>query len=503
MDRDFFGALDLLGVGPEAMDDVLDALPYAVFVDQVEQGCTYASQEALRMFDMDWDAFRGYGWVNAVLPEDMETLLEAVDRYEREKTWIEVEYRIGLPDESTRTIHVVGKAICDAEGTHLGSVMIGREVTSERVASDRMLQSQKLEAIGRLSGRVAHDINNVLTPILFSAVALEEEPLTDMGREGLATIRQGVDHAASVTRQLLGLSRHDVEESRAVELDAGIHANQVLLRQLLGEGITLKLDLCAEDSIVGMAAHELGQLLLNLGVNGRDAMSNRGELTIRTRIVGEFAELEVSDTGPGIPEDLRVRIFEPFFTTKTADRGTGLGLSTVKSLVDRSGGKIEVQDNEGPGARITVQLPCLYQHKTEVVAPSVAMAQETPLNVLVVDDDSAVRQTLAFVLALRRHKVRIAANASRALELLAEEGFDVLVTDVLLTDGTGPELVEKARTRCPDLRVVYMSGFAGNALTLEDLEKPHTTFLHKPFHPNQLAKAFAEVTQEIPAEVVG
>ena len=488
----YVAAIRELGAADDAIDAVLSRVSFGVFVDHVEKGCIYANAEVLRMFETDWETFRGFGWANAVLPEDMETLREAIERYEKEKTWIEVQYRIKVPDGSLRAIHVVGKAILDNAGEQRGSVMIGREVTSERAVRDQTIQRQKLEAIGRLSSRIAHDFNNVLTPIMMSSSLLEAEVISEDGRTLLDTITKGVEHAASITRQLLGLSRHSVGERRSTTIDEEIRAMAALLRQLLGETYELALDLDAADAEVGLAPQELAQVILNLAVNARDAMSNSGTVSIATQLRDSFAEISVSDTGSGISEGVRQHMFEPFFTTKSADRGTGLGLFTVRDLVESAGGRIDVRSEVDKGTTIAFRLPCVGFR--EVTAPLSAIPSDHgSLRILVVEDNSALRQTLAYVLALRRHHVKTSANIGRAKALLDAEEFDVLVTDVLLPDGTGPTLVQHARGLMPSLAIVYMTGFAGDAQEMLDLDDANTTMLEKPFHPNRLAEALAKV----------
>ena len=489
----YLDALAEVGASANEIDEVLAALDFGVFVDHVEKGCIYANAEVLRMFDMDWEAFRGFGWANVVLPEDMEILRDAIERYEHDKTWIEVRYRIRRPDDSIRAIHVVGKAVVGPDGEQRGSVMIGRDVTSERAMEERGIQAQKLEAIGRLAGRVAHDFNNVLTPIVCSAALLETEPLSEEGRDCVQTIHEGVRHASGITRQLLGLSRQRAYDRRNADLDVELTALQPLLAQLLGETIQLELDLKTPGTRVALAAHELGQVVLNLVINSRDAIGGDGRVTIRTSRSAPFVELIVADDGPGIPVDVQQRMFEPFFTTKSPERGTGLGLATVRDLVNRVGGPIDVRSELGRGTLMTLTMPMIAtsdEYVREEVGPT---GTTEPLAVLLVDDNAALRQTLAYALALRGHKVKTSATVTRATEISRDERFDVLVTDVLLGDGRGTELARHLRDDQPDMRVVYISGFVSEEMDELHLGQPGTMFLEKPFHPDRLVAALWEV----------
>ncbi|MCR9160879.1 MAG: ATP-binding protein [Nannocystaceae bacterium] len=488
----YLEAMKQLGANPEAFSELLESVKFAVFVDHAELGCIYASEYTLSLFEMDWDTFKGFGWAAAVLPADMETLRGAIERYEIEKTTINVEYRIQCPSGALRALNVTGHAILDRDGNQLGSVMIGRDVTEERALADRALNAHKLEAIGRLGGRVAHDLNNVLTPIMCSAAILETYDLPDDARAQVEVIMQGAEHAAGISRQLLGLSRQDGHEAKLVCADAELTSLRSVLTPLLGERVELTLDLDAPRVVVGLAPHELGQVVLNLCVNARDAVGGVGRVEVRTRRDGQRLELQVHDTGPGISLDVQQRMFEPFFTTKPADRGTGLGLSTVQEIVRRAGGDVTVNSRLGSGTAITVRLPVL-ESQVERSSSRDATPQLKPLRILLVDDNSALRQTLAYVLALRQHTVQTSAGYRRATELLEAETFDVLVSDVLLTDGRGDELAQRALAAQPDIRVVFMSGFAGEDFDSSAVKSARCVFLQKPFHPNRVMSAICEV----------
>ncbi|MBV1859846.1 MAG: response regulator [Nannocystaceae bacterium] len=492
MRPEFLVAMKRLGVVPEALDRALDSVSFGVIVNHVEDGCIYASEEALRVFDLEWDAFKGFGWMSSVIPADVEALRGSFERYQEGDAQSEVQYRISVSDGSVRAIVATASRVLDADGRQLGSVVVGRVATAERAAAERGVQSQKLEAIGRLAGRVAHDFNNVLTPIICSASLLESESLSAEGRECVATIVQGVQHAAAITRQLLGLSRQGDGAPRVARLDDEVASMRTMLGQMVGEEIELTLDLQAKGSVIALAPHELGQVLLNLCVNGRDAVNGDGRVCVSTRLAGSFLELRVHDSGVGISLEVQQRMFEPFYTTKASDRGTGLGLSTARDLVRRAGGDITVHSELGSGTEMLVMLPSLVS--SAVPEPPARRGVEVPpQRILLVDDNAALRQTLAYVLALRRHDVKTSASFARASDMLREGAFDVLVTDVLLPDGRGDDLASLAIEAQPELGIVYITGFAG-----EDFERvargdTSTVFLQKPFHPNEVVDAIAQV----------
>lgn len=489
MNPRFLSAIKELGGDQDALESVISRLSVGVFVDQPEKGCIYANAEVLRMFGMTWDQFAGFGWAGVVVPEDMDTLREAIARYEQEKDWIEVQYRIDALDGVQRTLHVLGKAVLDEAGKQLGSVMIGRDITSERATRDRALQSQKLEVIGRLAGRVAHDINNILTPIVGSASLLEQESLRPQARVMVETIQQSADHAEAITRQLLGLSRHQDKDERAARVDHEIGRMMRLLRQVVGEGVELRATLNAPDAQVGLAAHELAQILLNLTINGRDAVEGNGRIEIDTRLTEGQLELRVNDSGSGMSRETCSRMFEPFFTTKGEGKGTGLGLYTVDDLVSRAGGKISVESRPGHGTKFLISLPVIAATARSFLHPD--ESELPPCRVLLVDDNDALRQTVAYALALRRHQVKTSAGVARAIDLLRNEPFDLVITDVMLADGKGSELVSAARSIRPELRFLYISGFDDEVSPAADTSDAEVHFLAKPFHPNQLIQAMS------------
>ena len=502
MNPNFMAALAELGGGSDALKSVLSKIRFGVFVDHGERGCIYANAEVLRMFEMDWESFRGFGWARVVVPEDMEMMREAIERYEIEKTQIEVQYRINLPDGSRRVIHVVGQAALDDNGDQLGSVMIGRDITHERAVSEQANRLQKLEAVGRLASRVAHDFNNVLTPIMFSTAQLEQEALSDDGRASLDIINSGAQHAAAITRQLLSLSQQQVGDPNLTAVDVELGSKAPLIRQLLGERITMDLRLGAPEAEAMLAPHELAQIILNLASNGRDAIEGNGQVSIETKRRDAFVDVVVTDNGSGMSEGTQRQVFEPFFTTKTPDRGTGLGLFTVRELVQRAGGSIALRTALGEGTTFTLSFPCVVR-SAEVAADARAAADLPPQRVLLVDDNTALRQALAYALALQGHAVKTSADVGRAQELLREEIFDIIVTDILLPDGNGVELVKDARQVQPEIRVIYISGFAGGVHNELGLDCPHTVFLAKPFHPSRLTAAMSEVTHARSDKAVG
>lgn len=491
----FLEVLEALGSEREAVDEVFDLAPMGVYVDEPEQGCVYANRHLLEIYGVDWERLRGFGWAHYVLEEDVEPLRAEIERFEHEEGWFDFEFRVRRPDDALRWVHARVRALFDAGGTRRGSFGLVRDVTEERTFEERSVQSQKLEAVGRLSGRIAHDFNNVLGSILVATSVLKRDTRDDSDLEMVAVIEEAVEHASAVTGQLLGLARGGEGSARATaDLDPQLRSIWRLLKQVLGETVELRMELNAPGAVVGIAPQEVGQVLLNLCINSRDAVEGRGVVIVRTRSQQGAVCLEVEDHGPGIPENLRAKIFAPFFTTKALGRGTGLGLSTVKQLVERGGGTISVQSTLAEGTRMIVELPTVQRRPSgspQAPAASVPLGRQ---RILVVDDNDALRQSLAYALALQKHEVRSAASYRTGLAIVEAETLDVLVTDVLLPDGDGPELVQAARTRTPALPVVYMTGFAGECSERIQTD-PITALLTKPFTPAQLLGAVASVVR--------
>ena len=490
--RSFFAAIAGLAGDGDPLEQVLAGAGFGIFVDHPEHGCIYANEHLLRMFEMDWEAFRGFGWARAVLPEDMESLRDAIARFEHGRDTIEVQYRIATASGDDRVVHAYGQAVVDGKGAHVGSIVIARDVTVERAMADRAQQSQKLEAIGTLAGRVAHDFNNILTPIMFSASLLQREQLSPSARECAESIQVGVEHAAAITRDLLSLSGHRVYERSVARIDEEIRSKARLLQQLVGEQVKLYFEYGAEGLAIPLAPHALAQIVLNLLVNARDAMQGRGTVRIETSHPGERVELRVVDDGAGMTPEVQRALFEPFFTTKAEGCGTGLGLFSVRELVKRAGGTIDVSSRPGVGTAFRIGFETVAADEALPPAPA-AGAKPKSCRVLVVDDNDALRQTLAYVLALGGHEVKASADVARAKQLLDGETFDVLVTDLMLPDGRGSELAAHARGRHPCIGVIYMSGFSADEDAAADVDRARTLFLPKPFPPARLTSALAAV----------
>ncbi len=393
----------------------------------------------------------------------------------------------------------------------LGLSAVAQDITARRSLEDQLRQAQKMEAIGRLAGGIAHDFNNLLTAIGGYAQLLRDslEPDDDRRTDADEIVRASA-RASDLTRQLLAFSRRQVLSATVVSLNEVVADMQPMLERLMGGSVSLVVGLVPDAGHVRVDRSQLEQVILNLAINGRDAMPGGGNLLIETAAVeldeayasmhadvepGPYAVLAVSDQGPGISPEARDRLFEPFFTTKSDGGGTGLGLATVYGIVHQSGGSVSPYSEIGLGTTFRVYLPQVAEPPAAV--PSRAPRGPVPVmaaaTILVVDDERPVRELIRSILSASGHRVLVAESGSDALVLsLDEEGpIDLLVTDVAMPGLSGPELVERIRVRRPDLPVIYVSGYPGDGIPQDRSSR----FLPKPFAPDDLLRRVHETLQ--------
>ncbi len=364
-----------------------------------------------------------------------------------------------------------------------------------RESQAQLRQSQKLEAIGTLAGGIAHDFNNLITVITgYTQLALMRTP---SGTPEAADLRQVVDasdRAANLTHQLLAFSRKQVLQPTVLDLGAVVDGIAPMLQRIIGEHIELRIESAGPLARVRADRGQLEQVLLNLAVNARDAMTGRGgKLTIATRTVvtsdrASAVELSVNDTGAGMTDDVRDRAFEPFFTTKEPGKGTGLGLSTVYGIVNQSGGTIRVDSAPGSGTSFTIALPASEMvGGGEAQTPDEGELPRGTETVLIVEDAEDVRILARRTLQERGYTVLVARDAQEAIEIAGARRVDLLLTDIVMPRTSGPQLVAKYASMSDRPLVVYMSGYADDALSQYELD-PAVVFVRKPFTPSTLAR---------------
>jgi len=418
-------------------------------------------------------------------------------------------------DGETFDAQVIISAVRGASGEILNILLVGRDVTEEKRMREQLRHRQKLEAVGTLAGGVAHDFNNLLTAINgYAGLALEELREGDPVREDVEEIQKAGARAADLTRQLLAFSRKQVLKPQVVALDSAVAGVEKLLRRLIGEHIELVTSASEGLWRVRVDPGQLEQILVNLAVNARDAMPGGGRLTIATSNVvlgetetrgfadgspGDFVRLAVSDTGLGMDERTITHIFEPFFTTKEQGKGTGLGLSTVYGIVRQSRGFVSVRSAPGQGSTFEIFLP----RETAVPAPvpAPAPAVERPRSgrpsetVLVVEDERQVRNLLSSQLSAEGYTVLAAADGREALTLAEHHSgqIDLLLSDVVMPQMGGPELARAFLARHPETRVVFMSGYADEAVARHGELEQAAAFVQKPWQLPELAGTLRRV----------
>jgi len=376
-----------------------------------------------------------------------------------------------------------------------------------RKSQEQLHQAQKIEAVGVLAGGVAHDFNNLLTVIAgYSEALLNDAGTAPAMKADLSQISRAAEEAATLTRQLLTFSRRQVSKPEILDLNASINDLEKMLRRLIGENIVLEVTLSPKPALIKADPAQIEQVILNLVVNARDAIESNGRISLESSHV-ELAEAEhsprscvmlrVKDTGQGMVEAVRARIFEPFFTTKERGRGTGLGLATVYGIVQQSGGWINVYSEPGLGASFEVYLPASSGTLGEPppVRVEAPLPSTLPIRVLLVEDEEMVRSVARRVLEQHHIKVVEAENASKALTIFHERAaqFDVVVSDVVMPGMNGPALVELLLLQRPSLQVLYMSGYANDALVNHDVVERGFVFLQKPFSPLELVRKVREL----------
>jgi PAS domain S-box-containing protein len=420
------------------------------------------------------------------------------------------EWRHCTSDGDTIDVEITANVI-DFGNRRAGLVLVN-DITQHKAAEkalraseEQLQQSQKLEAIGQLAGGVAHDFNNLLTAIAgYSDLTLrlltEEDPL----RCNLIEIKKATERAASLTRQLLAFSRKQIMEPKILDLNAVVKDMSKMLSRLIGEDVELVTDLADEIGKVKADPGQVEQIIMNLVVNARDAMPHGGKVTIETQDVlldetyvsrhmpvqpGEYTMLAISDTGMGMNRETQMHVFEPFFTTKSAGKGTGLGLSTVYGIVKQSGGYVWVYSELNNGTVFKVYLPRVQSGaRDEKVKTSTTGALRGSETILLVEDEEIVRRMARMILESSGYSVLEAGDVKDALRLCYENvsKIDLMLTDVIMPGMSGRVLAERVAVLCPELPVIFMSGYTDDAIVRHGILEEDIVFLQKPFTRDSL-----------------
>jgi len=454
-----------------------------------------------------------------VHPEDRSLVEEAANEARSAGVGRRIEYRMRHKDGTWRYLESTASAIFDAEGRPGKLVIVNRDITGRRRLEEQFRQSQKMEAVGRLSGGIAHDFNNILGVIIGYAEILQErvpakDPLASCVEEVLLAGRRG----GALTRQLLAFSRQQVLAPKVVALNGIIQDTENMLRRLIGEDIELRTELDADLGRVKADQGQIEQVILNLAVNARDAMPSGGKLTIKTENSemseldvrrysypvkpGRYVLLTVTDTGVGMDSATQTHIFEPFFTTKEKGKGTGLGLATVYGVVKQSDGYIEVHSELAKGTTFKIYLP-LVDEPIEVEKRATGDARP-PLHghetILLVEDEETLRKLTLNVLQSMGYTVLEAGHGAEACRISHKHTakIDLLLTDVVMPGMNGPALAQQLSAQRPEIKVLYMSGYTGQAVG-QGILPEGSNFLPKPFTREKLGRRVREALAAEPA----
>ncbi len=499
------------------------------------------AQRIARLGSWDWDVAQNqvtwsdetrrlYGFSNQDLGINMAQCLERVHPEDRAKVQFALQealrsggpyvcdHRALLPDGTIRVLHGLGEVVMDEHGHAIKIIGTTQDITEAdraeaalRRSEEQLRQSQKMEAVGRLAGGVAHDFNNLLTVITcYSSMSLRQMEKGHELRKYSEEIQAAAERAASLTGQLLAFSRKQVLQPRIIDLNETVGGMEKMLRRLIGEDVELCTLFEPDLGRVKADPGQFEQVILNLGVNARDAMPRGGKLTIQTANVtldqktrfrnrdlgvGEYVMVAITDTGVGMTEEVKAHLFEPFFTTKGVGRGTGLGLATCYGIICQSDGDIRVYSELNCGTTFKIYLPRVdLPATTTTVTSDPETLPEGAESVLIVEDEASVRRLAASVLRGVGYQVQEARDAAEALSLIeAKQPFDLVVTDVIMPKMSGKELYDKIKVIAPRIQVLFMSGYTDDSLAHHGVLGPELSFLEKPFSPAGLARKVREV----------
>jgi two-component system cell cycle sensor histidine kinase/response regulator CckA len=470
----------------------------------------YNSPSYQRLLGYSQEELRQTKGLDQIHPDDRPKVVEAAAEAKRSGVGHSVEYRIRHKDGHWVTLESTASVVRAWSGRVERLVIVNRDITGRKDLEKQLLLSQKLEAIGRLSGGVAHDFNNLLGVILGYSEELKKRiPLDDPYREAVDEIENAGKRAASLTQQLLAFSRKQAFEPQSLNLDEIVREAAKMLERVIGEDVKLEILPAQKIGTVKGDRSHIERVILNLVVNARDAMPQGGKITIemadveldgtspaldRSVAPGPYVMLKITDTGCGMDAELQSHIFEPFFTTK--GHGTGLGLATVYGVIRQSGGDISVESAPGKGATFRIYLPRVSAaaDKIQVAEPSGKTTLEH-MTVLLVEDERALRKLTHKMLLEMGLTVLEAEDGFQAVEIAkqTESSIDLLLTDVIMPGMSGRALVETLSPQRPEMKVLYMSGYSDGVIANHGLKESGTSILRKPFTRNELTRRIEDV----------
>lgn len=490
--------------------------PVALFSVDVHGAVAIWTESAERLFG--WQADEVTGQPLPIIPDSaQERFNEIFARVCQGEVMLGQEFQQKRKNDTLFHASLSSSPIRDSSGAIVG-IMASVEDISTRIAQEKahqemqeqLLQSQKMESVGRLAGGVAHDYNNMLGVILGSAeLALMNMDESDANRRYLKEIINAAQRSADITRQLLAFARKQTIAPVPLDLNDCISDMLKILRRLIGENIELEWLPQSSLGMVKMDATQIDQILANICINAKDAMPTGGKITLQTRSVkidqeycdrhhgfqaGEFICLSISDNGLGMDRETREKIFEPFFSTKKVNEGTGLGLATVYGIIKQNNGFINIYSEQGIGSTFNIYFPEHHgvARKKEVPPPAATPSGHGEL-VLLVEDEKAILQMCQKILVSLGYQVICSETANQALELVRSARLDIrlLITDVILPDLNGRELSQQLKQNYPELKVLFMSGYTANVIAHSGVLDEGVNFIQKPFSKNELAAKVA------------
>jgi len=471
----------------------------------------FANETLARMFGYTVDELIGKPYLELVYPDDRglsATLMQKRITGELEEA--RYQFRGLRKDGSWFYCEVLGHRIEYQGKPAVQGVLL--DITEQKRLEEQLLHAQKMEAIGRLAGGIAHDFNNLLTIIMGNLqIAQLSLPSDSPIQNHLESINKAVERAVSLTQKLLTFSRKQLIEPRAIDLNEIVKGMEKMLKRLIGEDIELITAFEKDIPLIKADPIQIEQVIINLAVNARDAMPEGGKLIIKIAKAtfrekfqrkypeiepGDYVMLSISDTGIGMDEETLSHIFEPFFTTKEAGKGTGLGLSTVYGIVKQTGGYIYVYSQPGKGTTFEIYFPILQ--KMPVVEKESAMEFHLPsikATILVVEDEEEIRNLLREMLEHLGYEVIIAETGIKALRLFDKykDKINLIITDVVMPQISGKELVEKIKKEYPEIKVLYMSGYPENVIAHYGVLEEDINFISKPFTLMELTKKLKKI----------
>jgi PAS domain S-box-containing protein len=469
-----------------------------------------ANREAERLFGRSRAQIAGRSYDEFVVPEEREDSARRRSQLSRDGTVRVVGRHMERAGGTVVSVDVSGSLVRMGEESRILAIL--RDVTERQRLEALLLQSQKMESVGRLAGGVAHDFNNLLGVITgYGDLLLREIGEGHPSHKRVVEIRKAADRAAALTRQLLAFSRKQVLHLRVLDLNSVVSGIETMLRRLIGEHIELITVLQPGLGRVKADAGQVEQVIANLTVNARDAMPNGGKLILETGNVelddmyaaarpdarpGPHVMLAVSDTGHGMDAETLSHMFEPFFTTKGLGQGTGLGLATVYGIVRQVGGQVMVYSEPGRGTSFKIYLPRLEEEMDEAPAPApVGPAPTGSETVLLVEDEPALRTLIHEVLRGAGYRMLQGATPDEALAVAAahQGTIHLVLTDVILPSMSGREMADALRTLRPETRALFMSGYTDDAISHHGILEPGTHFMEKPFTSDALLRKVREI----------